>query len=918
LVADEQTPPAGDDDTPDTRPEGDGLRDISGGRLIELPIEQELKDSYLTYAMSVIVSRALPDVRDGLKPSQRRILVAMNDLNLSPGAARVKCAKISGDTSGNYHPHGESVIYPTLVRMAQEWNMRHVLIDKQGNFGSIAGLPAAAMRYTEARLSPIAALMLDDLNLDTVDYIPSYDERNTEPVVLPSRFPNLLVNGAGGIAVGMATSIPPHNLDEICRALVALIDNPAVSMGELLQIVPGPDFPTGGIVMGREALVRGYMTGRSTITLRARAHVEEFGKNRHRIVVTEIPYQQTRDAIEEKIAELVNEDRIKGISAIRNESDLKEPVRLILELKRDADPDVVLNQLYQFSPLQTSFSLIFLALVDGKPRILSFKNMLEEFLRHRTAVIRRRTQHLLAKARSRKHTLEGLLVALANIDEVIRIIRSSKSQAEAKERLCQLQAPAALLERALGAEGFAVLQDERGAAETYGLSPVQADAILRLTLGQLVNLEQEKLGGEHRELLAKIGEFRRILSSEANIKALIRAELVELEAKHGDERRTEISGEAGDIRDMAELITEATMVVTITRSGYVKRTAADVYRAQRRGGKGLKGASADEEDPIEHLFVASTHDWLLVFTTLGKVFSMRVFELPELAREAKGRALVNLLEFEPGEKVADCRAVGGFEDPNQFLMLATRSGVVKKTALEQYRRRRTKGLIAVKLRDGDELVDAVITKPGDELVLATAKGMAIRFPESDARPMGRDTSGVRGIKLGTGDRLVGMVVADPDATLLTVCENGYGKRTPFGAGTPVSGPAPGEESDEAAVETEAVDATGDDPEGDASSSGAKYRTQRRGGKGIRDIKATARNGSVVSIVSVRDDDQVLMMTARGKIQRVNVREIRPMGRNTQGVRIMRMDDGDALAAVVPVPPSEQEEADAPPLDGEQA
>jgi DNA gyrase subunit A len=666
--------------------------------------------------------------------------------------------------------------------------------------------------------------------------------------------------------------------------------------------------------MGREALIRGYLTGRSTITLRARAHVEEHGKNRHRIVVTEIPYQQTRDAIEEKIAELVNEDRIKGISAIRNESDLKEPVRLILELKRDADPEVVLNQLYQFSPLQTSFSLIFLALVDGKPRILTLKQMLEEFLRHRTAVIRRRTQHLLAKARSRKHTLEGLLVALANIDEVIKIIRSSKSQAEAKERLCQLQAPAALLERALGAEGFAILQEERGAAEAYGLSPVQADAILRLTLGQLVNLEQEKLGGEHRELLAKIGEFRRILSSEANIKALIREELLELESKHGDTRRTEISGEVADIRDMAELITEATMVVTITRSGYVKRTAADVYRAQRRGGKGLKGASVDEADPIEHLFVASTHDWLLVFTTLGKVFSLRVFELPELARDAKGRALVNILEFEPGEKVADCRSVSGFEDPNQFLMLATRGGMVKKTALEQYRRRRTKGLIAVKLREGDELVDAVITKPGDELVLATAKGMAIRFPESDARPMGRDTSGVRGIKLGSGDRLVGMVVADPEATLLTVCENGYGKRTPFGAGTPLSGPAPGEEG--AAEDAEAPEAGGEEAEGE--SSGMRYRTQHRGGKGVRDIKATARNGQVVSIVSVQDGDQVLMMTARGKIQRVNVAEIRPMGRNTQGVRVMRVDEGDTLAAVVPVPPSEQEEADSPPGDGEQA
>ena len=915
-MADEQNPAADGEKQPDDLPAADGLRDISGGRLVELPIEQELKDSYLTYAMSVSVARALPDVRDGLKPSQRRILVAMNDLNLSPGASRVKCAKISGDTSGNYHPHGESVIYPTLVRMAQEWNMRHVLVDKQGNFGSIAGLPAAAMRYTEARLSPIAALMLADLDLDTVDYVPSYDERNTEPVVLPSRFPNLLVNGAGGIAVGMATSIPPHNLGEVCRALVALIDNPSTSMAELLDIVPGPDFPTGGIVMGREALMRGYLTGRSTITLRARAHVEDFGKNRSRIVVTEIPYQQTRDAIEEKIAELVNDDRIKGISAIRNESDLKEPVRLILELKRDADPDVVLNQLYQFSPLQTTFSLIFLALVDGKPRILSFKNMLEEFLRHRLAVIRRRTQHMLAKARSRKHTLEGLLVALANIDEVIEIIRSSKSQAEAKERLCQLQAPAALLQRALGDDGFAVLQEERGASDTYGLSPVQADAILRVTLGQLVNLEQEKLGGEHRELLAKIGDYRRLLSSEANIKALIRQELLDIETKHGDERRTEISGEAGDIRDMAELITEATMVVTISRSGYVKRTPADVYRAQRRGGKGLTGARSDEEDPIEHLFVASTHDWLLFFTTLGKVFSMRVFELPELARDAKGRALVNLLEFEAGEKVADCRAVGGFEDPNQFLMLATRGGIVKKTALEQYRRRRTKGLIAVKLRDGDELIDAVITRPGDELVLATAKGMAIRFPESDARPMGRDTSGVRGIKLGAGDHLVGMVVADPAATLLTVCENGYGKRTPFGTGTPVSGPAPDGEAvtDDASAE-EAPESEGGadeaDGEGDGGSSGMRYRTQRRGGKGIRDIKATSRNGRVVSIVSVGDDDQVLMMTARGKIQRVNVREIRPMGRNTQGVRIMRVDDGDTLAAVVPVPPSEQEEADAP-------
>ena len=556
--------------------------------------------------------------------------------------------------------------------------------------------------------------------------------------------------------------------------------------------------------------------------------------------------------------------------------------------------------------------------------MLSFKNLLEEFLRHRTAVLRRRTQFLLQRARSRKHTLEGLLVALANLDEVIQIIRSSRSQAEAKERLTHIQTPAALLERALGADGFAMLQTERGVAETYGLSPVQADAILRLTLGQLVNLEQEKLSGEHRELLVKMGEFQRLLSSEANIRGLIRAELVELEQKYGEDRRTEISGDAGDIRDMAELITEATMVVTISRAGYIKRTAADTYRAQRRGGKGLTGARSDDEDPIEHLFVASTHDWLLVFTTLGKVFSMRVFELPELARDAKGRALVNLLEFDTGEKVADCRAVGGFEDPQQCLMLATRSGMVKKTTLEQYRRRRTKGLIAVKLREGDELIDAVVTKPGDELVLATAKGMAIRFPESDVRPTGRDTSGVRGIKLTAGDQLVGMVVADPEATLLTVCEQGYGKRTPFGAGTELTGPAPltddaagegaldilagGEPADGAGIEADAEDESG--------SSAARYRTQHRGGKGVRDIKTTKRNGSVVSIVAVRDADQVLMMTAHGKIQRVNVQEIKSIGRNTQGVRIMRVDEGDSLAAVVPVPPSEQEEAvDAIPADG---
>ncbi|MEZ6101514.1 MAG: DNA gyrase subunit A [Pirellulaceae bacterium] len=854
--------------------------------MFDLPIEDELKDSYLTYAMSVIVSRALPDVRDGLKPSQRRILVAMNDLNLSPGAARVKCAKISGDTSGNYHPHGESVIYPTLVRMAQEWNMRHVLVDKQGNFGSIAGLPPAAMRYTEARLSPIAAAMLDDLKLDTVDFVPTYDERNTEPTVLPSRFPNLLVNGANGIAVGMATSIPPHNLGEVCDALIRVIEQPDVSIDELLEIVKGPDFPTGGIVCGQHGIRQGYHTGRSTIVVRARARIEEHNK-RNRIVVSEIPYQQFRDRVVKRIADLVNEDRIKGISAIRDESDLKEPVRLVIELKRDADPDVVLNQLYQFSPLQDSFSVILLALVDGKPRVLSLKALLEEFIRHRLIVLRRRTQFLLARARKTKHTVEGLLLALANIDEIIRIIRSSRTQAEAKAGLMGVECPASMLQRALGERGFAQFTDERGQADVYHLTAVQADAILRMTLGQLVNLEQEKLSDQHAKLLDEIAEYVRLLSDDQHLLDVIKEELRELKRRYADERRTEVSGEEiGDI-DLEDLITEETMVVSISHQGYIKRTPASVYRAQRRGGKGLKGAKTEDEDPIQHLFVASTHAYLLFFTNKGKVYWQKVYGLPQLSRESRGRAIVNLLNLEEGEKIADCRAVRDFDLPGHFLMMATRNGLVKKTPLEAYSRPKKGGIIAIKLRDDDELVDVVVTKPGDEVLLATRSGMAIRFAESDARPMGRNTSGVKGIGLAEGDQLVGMVVVDPQATLLTTCENGYGKRTPFGIGS-----VPDQE----------------DEGGESESSTARYRTQRRGGKGLRDIKTTKRNGPVTAIARVEDDDEIIMMTARGKLQRIRVSDISIIGRNTQGVRIMSLDEDDTLAAVVRVPRDDTDES----------
>jgi DNA gyrase subunit A len=896
-------------------------RGLLAKRMIDMPIEEELKGSYLVYSMSVIVSRALPDVRDGLKPSQRRILVAMNDLNLTPGAGRIKCAKISGDTSGNYHPHGESVIYPTLVRMAQEWNLRHVLVDKQGNFGSIAGLPPAAMRYTEARMSAIAALMMEDIKLDTVDYIPTYDERRTEPTVLPSKFPNLLVNGANGIAVGMATSIPPHNLGEICDALVRVIDDPDVSIDELLEIVPGPDFPTGGVVCGRAGIRRGYHTGRSTIVVRARAYIEPHG-NRQQIVITEIPFQQARDRIEERIAALVNEGKIAGISGIRNESDLKDPVRLICELKRDADANIVLNQLYQFSPLQDSFSLIFLALVDGKPRVLSFKELLQEFIRHRETVIRRRTQFLLSRARQRKHTVEGLLMAHANIDEVIRVIRGSSTQAEAKERLMQIQTPAALLHRALGDEGFAMLVEDRGPGEFYTLTPVQADAILHMTLGQLVNLEQQKLGDEHHKLLEEIVEYRRILSDRQIILDMIREDCRELKRKHGDARRTEISGEEIGEVDMEDLITEETMVVSITSNGYIKRTPASVYRAQRRGGKGLTGAKTEEEDPLQHLFVASTHAYLLFFTNKGKVYWRKVYDLPQLARDARGRAVVNLLNLGEGEQITDCRAVRDFDCPDHFLVMATARGLVKKTPLKAYSRPLKSGIIAIKLREGDALVDVVVAKAGDELVLATARGMSIRFKQSDARPMGRNSSGVKGIRLMAGDTVVGMVVADPESTLLTVCANGYGKRTPFGpnletgldeelpeiaatedatAEDAIESEADGHDEVEADEEPEGAEAA---EEGEGHDSQRSYRTQHRGGKGIRDIKTTDRNGPVVAIVHVSDQDELLMMTAHGKLQRIAASDISIIGRNTQGVTIMSLDDDDTLVAVKRVPQEE--------------
>jgi DNA gyrase subunit A len=906
------------DGTPSDNPPAE--KPENGLAIIEdLDIRKELEQSYLTYAMSVIVSRALPDVRDGLKPAQRRILVAMNDLNLGPSSGRVKCAKISGDTSGNYHPHGESVIYPTLVRLAQEWVMREVLIDKQGNFGSIAGLGAAAMRYTEARLSSAASEMLADLNYNTVDFTRTYDQRHFEPVVLPSRFPNLLVNGSQGIAVGMATSIPPHNLAEVAGATVLLIDNPEATTDELMQVLPGPDFPTGGVICGRWGIMQAYRHGRATIIVRAKTHFET-EKNTEVIVVTEIPYNDTRDRIRSKLEELIKEDKIKGISRIVDLTDRKTPawqVRLHIYLKRDADREIVLNQLFKYSPLQATESMNLLALVGNRPQTLSLRSIIEEFIRHRVTVIRRRTEHLLSEARARKHTVEGLLFAQVDIDLVIRTIRESPSRAEAKLRLQKIEVAAELLERALGSDGFANYQEEHGTRPTYTLSPNQAEAIVSMQLGSLANLERESLAGEFKELLEAIRGHQNLLSSEANLRAVVREEMVDLQRRFPDKRRTEISEEELTDVDKEELITEETMVVTLSHRGYIKRTPLTEYSAQNRGGRGITGAKTGDDDPLEHLFVSSTHAYLLFFTTTGKCYWQKVYDLPLQARTGKGRALVNLLSLQPDEKVQTCIAVRHFEE-GQSLLMATRNGTIKKTELSAYSRPMRGGIIAIKLEETqneagevtsrDELIEVVRVKAGDDVVLSTSKGMSIRFSEADARAMGRNTMGVKGISLGKADFVVGLVVAEEDATLLSVCENGYGKRTPFGLGEVAGEDAAGESEEPAAPVAEAAVEGEEAAAGGSSSGNMRYRRQRRGGKGLRDIKTTQRNGDVISTLCVHPDDHVLMISSSGKIQRIRVTDISEIGRNTQGVRIMRLDEGDKIASIARIPSEFAEEA----------
>lgn len=840
------------DDTPVNGTDGNlpVANQVQGIR--ELQIDDDLRDSYLSYAMSVIVSRALPDVRDGLKPSQRRLLVSMNDLHLHPRAKEAKCARICGDTSGRYHPHGEAVVYPTLVRLAQPFNTRYPLVSSQGNFGSIDGLPPAAMRYTEAKMSFVAEAMLEDIEKDTVDMTPTYDETGMEPVVLPSKFPNLLCNGSQGIAVGMATSIPPHNLTEVASAVELLLDNPHATLNELLERVPGPDFPTGGIICGRRGIVEGYRTGRSTITLRSRCEIVE-EKGRQKIVVTEIPYMQQKIRLVQKIAEAVKEDRVVGVSNVQDHSD-RTGIRIVIDVKRDADANVVLNQLYKFTPLQDTISVIMLALVNNRPQTLGLKAMLTEFIHHRMTVIRRRTRYLLQKARNRAHVLEGLLIAVSSIDEVIRRIRASADIPTARKALMDLEVSAELLSRALGDEGFTAFQAIMGVQASYNLTRAQTDQILQMQLQRLTALEQDKILKEYQEIRAEITEYERILSSDDNIRAIIKTDMQEIGKKFGDKRRTEIEEQEGDL-DMEALIADELAVVTISHEGYIKRIPLDTYRTQGRGGKGITASQTREGDFLSDIFIASTHAYILFFTNMGQCYWLKVYDIPAMSRTSQGRAIINLLELRPEERVASYVVTREFDD--RAIFMVTRKGLTKKTLLAAYSRPKKGGIIGISLNEGDDLISSFLVKEGDDVILSTKHGMAIRFSESQSRAMGRDTQGVKGIDLIDDDEVVGGVVVDLEGSLLTVCERGYGKRTKF----------------------------------------EEYRSQNRGGKGLIDIKTTDRNGNVNSIAAVREDDDLMLISQEGMIVRIRIEDISLIGRNTQGVRVMSLSENDRVVAM---------------------
>ncbi len=798
-------------------------------KIVPIYLEEEMKNSYLDYSMSVITSRALPDARDGLKPSNRRIMVAMNELNLSPGRPYRKCAKIAGDTSGNYHPHGEQVVYPTLVRMAQDFNLRYPLVDGQGNFGSIDGDGAAAMRYTEARLTPIAMEMLADMEKETVDFSPNYDSTRKEPTVLPGRFPNLICNGATGIAVGMATSIPPHNLTEVTDAIVAVIDDPEIDNDKLIEIVPGPDFPTGGIIFGRDGIRQAYLTGRGKIIVRARAVSEKQKSGKECVIITEIPYQVNKSSLLMKIADLVRDKRVSGISDLRDESD-RDGMRVVIELKRDAQAEVVLNQLYSHTNLQTTFSIINLMLDKGVPKLLPLKNLIELFVEHRHEVIVRRTEHDLRRAEARAHILEGYKIALDNIDAVIALIKESKSIPDARE----------------------------GLMKKFNLTEIQASAILEMRLQRLTGLERRKVEQEYLETIKKIEELKSILASKPRRMRIIKEEILAMKNKYGDDRRTEITDQAEEFT-LEDLIADEEMVITITHTGYIKSLSVSAYRRQNRGGKGVIGMETKEEDFAEHVFVASSHQYILFFTSVGRCYWLKVHEVPRGGRLAKGRPIVNLLNLSPDERTTTFTRVREF-DPDQFIVMATKRGTIKKTSLEAFSNPRKAGINAIALAKGDELIRCTVTNGSNDIILGTHEGQAIRFPEDKVRPMGRTAAGVRGIALNKSDYVIDMVVVKRQSTILAVTENGYGKRTAV----------------------------------------ADYRITNRGGKGIINIRCSERNGKVVAVKEVLDDDELIMMTRKGIANRMAVSDIRIIGRSTQGVRMISLKGGDKLTSIAVV------------------
>ncbi|MBO6513627.1 MAG: DNA gyrase subunit A [Phycisphaerales bacterium] len=895
--------PQGDADQPESNDATD--TPLGGGVVLDLDIERELQDSYLTYAMSTIMDRALPDVRDGLKPSQRRILVAMNDLNLRPNKKHLKCAKICGDTSGNYHPHGESVIYPTMVGMAQKWKMNTPMVQPQGNFGSIDGDPPAAMRYTEARMTHATMDMMQDLKLSTVDFIPNYDDRLMEPTVLPGKFPNLLVNGGMGIAVGMATSLPPHNPTEILDAIIRLVNNPDIELMELMtdevdedgnvirRGIQGPDFPTGGRILGRKGILDAYTTGRGRVTVRGSVHVEETKPGRDQLVIDEIPYSLVQNSLVEKIVEGVKDERIVDISDVRNESGRNAQTRIVIELKKGADPAVVENQLYQNTPLQQTFSIINIALVNRQPRTMSLKQMMECYVDHRVEVITRRTQHLLREAKKRAHILEGMIYAVVDIDEIIQLIKSSKTREEAIGKLMERrytipaghpaapQIPPRLMEMVRNA-------DDHGGTV---LTRIQAETIGAMRLIQLVGLEIERLVKEYSELVTEIEGYEAILGNHRMILDIIVEDCEEMKQRFGRERLTSIEDAAGDI-DIAALIQEQDMAVTISHQGYVKRVPLETYRAQGRGGKGIKASDSKDDDFIEHLFVASTHDDLLCFTDSGRVFKLKVYELPEMSRTSKGRPIINYIDLKKGERTCAYRSIKDFESGSHFLTFVSKGGIVKRTALKEYRNVNRSGLIAVGLKEGDALFNVRLTTGLDDIMLIASNGMSIRFNEQDVRLMGRSAAGVKGIELGTGAEIVGIMrvpmvadESDPEVrhtsqdalerglSVLTICENGYGKRTLV---------------DEYRVAPE----------------NGPMRSQSRGGKGRSDIKTTARNGQAVVAVGVYDSDDVVVISRGGLLVRMAVDSISRIGRGTQGVRVVGLKGDDRVIAAARVEESD--------------